>query len=125
MMPVAEAERRGPQLRKLYYSIGEVSELTDIPPHVLRYWEQEFAQLRPKKNTRSGSRLYREKDIRTIERIKSLLYDKRFTIAGARSQLSLLDEEEEIPSAVMGSGPMDLMEEVKQELQEILKLLRS
>lgn len=121
---MGESNRRGPQLRKLYYSIGEVSEHFAIPAHVLRYWEQEFPQLRPKKNTRSGSRLYQEKDLRTVERIKTLLYDKRFTIAGARSQLSLLDEVEVIPSAQDGRGRTGLVEEVKTELREILQLLK-
>ncbi len=126
-------DRRGPQLRKLYYSIGEVSEQFAIPAHVLRYWEQEFPQLRPKKS-KSGNRLYQEKDLRTIERIKNLLYEQRFTIAGARSQISLLDEDQSVPepeasdqqSLLVNNGHpehSELLEEVKRELHEILKLL--
>lgn len=119
-------DNRGPQLRKLYYSIGEVTERFGVPAHVLRYWEQEFPQLRPKKG-KSGNRLYQEKDLRTVERIKNLLYEKRFTIAGARSQLSLLTEEIEAPvderNERNGILP-DVLEEVKQELREILKLMK-
>ena len=119
-------DNRGPQLRKLYYSIGEVTEQFGVPAHVLRYWEQEFPQLRPKKG-KSGNRLYQEKDLRTIERIKNLLYDKRFTIAGARSQLSLLTEEKEASveeqNEQNGNLP-DVLEEVKEELREILQLLK-
>ena len=121
-------DKRSPQLRKLYYSIGEVSERYDVPPHVLRYWEQEFPQLRPKKNSRSGVRLYQEKDLRTIERIKELLYDKRFTIAGARSQMSLLPTdpaaEGELFAVEEPSQPSDLLDDVKRELREILQLLQ-
>jgi DNA-binding transcriptional MerR regulator len=121
---MGESDRRGPQLRKLYFSISEVSELYGIPAHVLRYWEQEFPQLRPKKNPHSGARLFQEKDLRVIERIKTLLYDKRFTIAGARSQLSLLVEEEVTP-VLNGSSRANLVEEVRKELREVLKLLNS
>ena len=92
---------------------------------MLRYWEQEFRQLRPKKNPRSGARLYQEKDLDVIERIKSLLYEKRFTIAGARSQLNLLNEEEVESPAENGNERPVLLVEVGTELREILKLLKS
>ena len=71
---------------KLYYSITEVAELTNVKPHVLRYWETEFKALRPKKN-RAGNRTYRAGDIKLIRDIKSLLYDDGFTIAGAKKKL--------------------------------------
>jgi DNA-binding transcriptional MerR regulator len=71
---------------KLYYSITEVSELTDVKPHVLRYWETEFKALRPKKN-RAGNRTYRAGDIELIRLIKRLLYDEGFTIAGAKKKV--------------------------------------
>lgn len=74
---------------KIYYSISEVADLTDVKPHVLRYWESKFKMLRPKKN-RAGNRMYRPKEIDLILRIKELLYDRRYTIAGARR--TLLDE---------------------------------
>ncbi len=73
--------------KKAYYSISEVCRFTSLEPHVLRYWESEFQQLRPKKN-RAGNRAYREKDIEIIKIIKHLLYDEKFTISGARKKLS-------------------------------------
>jgi len=72
--------------RKLYYKIGEVCERTGLTAHVLRYWEKEFPQLAPKK-TVSGHRLYRDKDIQTVLAIKQLLYERKFTIRGAREHL--------------------------------------
>ena len=71
---------------KLYYSIGEVRAITDLEPHVLRYWETEFSQLKPKKNS-GGQRAYQRKDIEMILRIKELLYEQGYTIKGARSVL--------------------------------------
>ena len=75
-----------PQVKKLYYSIGEVSRLTNLKAYVLRYWESEFSALKPPKN-RAGNRTYRQKDIDTVLKIKDLLYNKRFTINGAREAL--------------------------------------
>ncbi len=73
-------------IKKLYYSIGEVSKITELKQYVLRYWETEFTQLNPIKN-KAGNRTYRQKDIDTILRIKDLLYNRKFTIEGARKQL--------------------------------------
>ena len=78
-------------IRKLYHSISEVAELTDLEAHVLRYWETEFEQLRPKKN-RAGNRVYTERDIAVVERIRHLLRDEKYTIEGARQVLALEDE---------------------------------
>lgn len=72
--------------QKLYYSIGEVSELLKVKPHVLRYWETQFPVLNPKKN-RAGNRTYRLREIKLLMAIRNLLYDKKFTIAGARRKL--------------------------------------
>jgi DNA-binding transcriptional MerR regulator len=74
---------------KLYYSISEASAIARVKPHVLRYWETQFKMLRPKKN-KAGNRMYRKRDLKLIQLIKELLYDKGFTIAGARRKL--LDE---------------------------------
>ena len=71
---------------KLFFKIGEVCELTDTQPYVLRYWESEFPALAPAKNS-SGQRIYRRRDIETILRIKQLLYEEGFTIAGAKKRL--------------------------------------
>jgi len=71
---------------KLFYKIGEVCEITDTQPYVLRFWESEFPQLAPRKN-RSGQRVYQRRDIDTVIRIKRLLYEEEYTIAGARRKL--------------------------------------
>jgi len=71
---------------KAYYSIGEVCSITDLEPHVLRYWETEFPQLRPKKN-RAGNRAYRAKDIELIQTIKKLLHEEKYTIPGAKKKM--------------------------------------
>ena len=73
-------------IKKLYYSIGEVSKITELKQYVLRYWETEFKQLNPNKN-KAGNRTYRQKDIDTILEIKNLLYKEKFTIEGARKML--------------------------------------
>lgn len=71
---------------KLYYRIGEVETITEIPAYVLRYWESEFKLLRPKKNP-AGQRLYRKRDLDMVLRIKTLLYDERLTLEGAKKRL--------------------------------------
>lgn len=76
-------------IKKLYYSIGEVSEMTDLEQHVLRYWESEFDQLRPRKN-RAGRRIYTDEDIEVVRRIHHLLKEEKYTIEGARQ---VLDQE--------------------------------
>ena len=79
-------------IKKLYYSIGEVSVATDLKQYVLRYWESEFPQLSPAKN-RAGNRTYREKDIELVNFIKTLLYEKKYTIEGARQKLKEMQEQ--------------------------------
>jgi DNA-binding transcriptional MerR regulator len=71
---------------KLYYRIGEVEQITEVPAYVLRYWESEFKLLRPKKNP-AGQRLYRPRDLELVQRIKTLLYDERLTLEGAKKRL--------------------------------------
>jgi DNA-binding transcriptional MerR regulator len=71
---------------KLYYRIGEVEEITAVPAYVLRYWESEFKLLRLKKNP-AGQRLYRPRDVELVQRIKTLLYDERLTLEGAKKRL--------------------------------------
>lgn len=73
-------------IKKLYYSISEVSRMTGLKAHVLRYWETEFSQLQPKKN-RAGNRIYTLRDIEVVERVKHLLRDEKYTIEGARQAL--------------------------------------
>ena len=86
-----------PQIKKLYYSIGEVAELTSLKPYVLRYWETEFSVLKPTKN-RAGNRIYKDRDLKILFHIKYLLYDQKYTIEGARKQLKSANFEEMIKS---------------------------
>src|SRR3972149_2891862 len=90
-------------IKKLYYSISEVSKITDIEQYVLRYWETEFEQLQPQKN-RAGNRIYTKKDIQLILYIKELLRGKKYTIEGAKK---ILDENEQ------GTQPIVEMKERK------------
>ena len=73
-------------VEKLYYRIGEVEAIADVPAYVLRYWESEFKLLRPKKNP-AGQRLYRQRDLDLVRRIKTLLYEERLTLEGAKKRL--------------------------------------
>ena len=75
------------QLSKLYYSIGEVSSITDVKPHILRFWENEFPILRPQRHQSGKDRRYRERDIQLIRLIKRLVYQEKYTIDGARKKL--------------------------------------
>ncbi|MEN7344127.1 MAG: MerR family transcriptional regulator [Pseudomonadota bacterium] len=102
---------------KRYFTIGEVSDLCAVKPHVLRYWEQEFPQLKPVKR-RGNRRYYQRQDVLVIRQIRSLLYDQGFTIGGARQQLT----GEEAKSDVTQS--QQLIRQMRIELDEILKILR-
>jgi len=111
---------------KLYFKIGEVSELLGVEPYVLRYWESEFPGLSPKKSG-TGHRLYRRKDVELLLRIKHLLYEKRYTIEGARQSL-LSDAKAPKPKALKRIQT-DLFAEdplpgIRQELADILRLLK-
>ena len=103
---------------KRYFAIGEVSDLCAVKPHVLRYWEQEFPQLKPVKR-RGNRRYYQHQDVVTVRRIRDLLYRQGFTIGGARQRLR------EIPSEKKStpSTPMGQLREIRAELNSILKLL--
>ncbi|MCS6786381.1 MAG: MerR family transcriptional regulator [Thiobacillaceae bacterium] len=102
---------------KRYFTIGEVSELCGVKPHVLRYWEQEFSQLRPVKR-RGNRRYYQHHEVMLIRRIRHLLYEEGFTISGARNRLMLEAQTGgETPAAPITLG------EVKREIKAILDLL--
>jgi DNA-binding transcriptional MerR regulator len=113
---------------KLYFKIGEVSELLGVEPYVLRYWETEFTVLSPKKSG-TGHRLYRRKDVELLLRIKHLLRDKRFTIEGARQSLQA-EAKAPKPRAVKPRESQqelfatDPLPEIRRELAEILQLLK-
>jgi DNA-binding transcriptional MerR regulator len=104
---------------KLYYSITEVAELTNVKPHVLRYWETEFKALRPKKN-RAGNRTYRSSDIDLIQSIKKLLYDEGYTIAGAKKKIL---QTKSNPSGRGKRKRGDVVEALRKDLLEIKKIL--
>ena len=100
---------------KLYFKIGEVSKISGLPSHVLRFWESEFNKIKPRR-TESGQRSYTRKDIETILQIKHLLHDKKFTLEGARKYLN----------ARTGSGNLtdtEFIAELKAELKSIRDLL--
>jgi DNA-binding transcriptional MerR regulator len=113
---------------KLYFKIGEVSELLGVEPYVLRYWESEFPGLSPKKSG-TGHRLYRRKDVEMLLRIKHLLYEKRFTIEGARQSLQSEAKAPKIKPKAIKRIQHDLFAEdplpnIRRELADILQLLK-
>jgi DNA-binding transcriptional MerR regulator len=119
----------GPEIPdKLYFKIGEVSDLLGVEPYVLRYWESEFTALSPKKSG-TGHRLYRRKDVEMLLRIKHLLYDKKFTIEGARQSLHEAARGPK-PRGAAKSGiqpnlfSADLLPEIRRELAGILEILK-
>ena len=102
---------------KRYFTIGEVSELCAVKPHVLRYWEQEFTQLKPVKR-RGNRRYYQREDVLTIRQIRSLLYDQGYTIGGARQRMVGEDD---------SSHPVEMqavISETIKELEDLLKVLK-
>jgi DNA-binding transcriptional MerR regulator len=110
---------------KLYFRIGEVAKLCKLPAYVLRFWESEFPQLKPVKSS-TGQRMYRQRDVESVLRIKKLLYEEGFTIAGARQHLKV----ESKPSAAQSGLPFpkggrgNELKKVRQGLQEILVILK-
>ncbi len=106
---------------KRYFTIGEVSELCGVKPHVLRYWEQEFSQLKPVKR-RGNRRYYQHHEVMLIRRIRELLYEQGFTISGARNRL-LNDAQAAEATAETKSVPAIAYAEIKRSLKEILELL--
>jgi len=103
---------------KRYFTIGEVSELCDVKPHVLRYWEQEFPQLKPVKR-RGNRRYYQRHDVIMIRQIRGLLYEQGFTIGGARQRL----EQEATPEAAGAVDP-NVLHALREELEQILAILK-
>lgn len=104
---------------KRYFTIGEVSELCGVKPHVLRYWEQEFTQLKPVKR-RGNRRYYQHHEVLLIRRIRELLYEQGFTISGARNKLGSRMTE---PISETAGVAMDMVA-IRNELAEILALLK-
>jgi DNA-binding transcriptional MerR regulator len=102
---------------KRYFTIGEVSDLCAVKPHVLRYWEQEFPQLKPVKR-RGNRRYYQRQDVLIIRQIRSLLYDEGFTIGGARQRLTGEDAKSDVTQS------QQIIKQIRVELEQVLKILR-
>lgn len=111
---------------RLYFRIGEVSRLCGLPAYVLRFWESEFPQLKPRKGS-SGQRSYRRVDLDNILRIKKLLYDEGFTIAGARQQMRVetKNRQNALPFVAPSSANGSDLKHVRQGLRELLGILSS
>lgn len=112
---------------KLYFRIGEVARLCDVPAYVLRFWESEFPQLKPNKGG-TGQRLYRRRDVETALRIKCLLYDEGYTIPGARQAIKteLRHREPQLPLTILDAGlnidPQSIRK-LQRDLRDILNML--
>lgn len=119
---------------KLYFRIGEVARIVEVKPYVLRYWESEFAVLRPEK-TASGHRLYRRRDVEILLDIKRLLYDEKFTISGAKKRLREINKEGEVaplptdsadqPPPVETDRQKDVLVSIRKELLDLYKMLNA
>ena len=109
---------------KRLYKIGEVCRLADVQPYVLRYWETEFKSVKPQK-TRSQQRLYRRRDVELLLKIRHLLYDKRFTIEGARSRLWELGHDEgpvPVPKPAGSDVSSETLRKIKQGLADLIRI---
>jgi DNA-binding transcriptional MerR regulator len=102
---------------KRYFTIGEVSDLCGVKPHVLRYWEHEFPQLKPVKR-RGNRRYYQRQDVLVIRQIRSLLYEQGFTIGGARNRLQGDEARDDLTQA------QQIVRQIRVELEEVLRILR-
>ena len=114
------------QIKKLYYSIGDVSQMTGLKQYVLRYWETEFSILSPEKN-KAGNRRYKKEDIKVIRHIEELLYEKKFTIRGAKQYLEDYYKNQDADSSIVNiSSQMadkEFLMDLKEKLEETLALL--
>lgn len=111
-------------IKKLYYSISDVSKITDVKQHVLRYWENEFSELRPTKN-RAGNRIYRLREVKIIFLIKRLLYQEKFTIEGAKKQLKEQLKNDTDLNAVKVEATKDDVKEMVQSLKYDIQELQN
>lgn len=111
-----------PIAQREYYSIGEVCDLVDLKPHVLRYWETQFPVLNPSKN-RSGNRVYQRKEIKLILLVKQLLYDEKYTIEGAKQKLDQLRRGGALAPTAATALDRETIESLRRELAEIRDLL--
>ncbi len=108
--------------RKVYYSIGEVCDLSGLKPHVLRYWESQFQVLNPTKN-RAGNRVYRSRDVEVVLLVKHLLYDEKYTIEGANKRLLEMRSEGELKEEGHDVVAPEFLSGIKADLEELRVLL--
>lgn len=119
---MSESSFEEPVAAREYYSIGDVCDLTGLKPHVLRYWETQFEVLNPSKN-RAGNRIYRSREVELVLLVKHLLYEKKFTIDGARQHLKEMRKGgglEEGRSRVVEPG---ILAGMRQELEQLMEIL--
>ncbi len=112
---------------KIYFKIGEVADIVGVEPYVLRYWETEFPALKPNKS-RSQQRLYRKRDVELLLKIKRLLYDEMYTIAGAKRQLMRSGEKSSSPQLSLQLPEQrntELLNKVEKELSNLIKIVES
>jgi len=107
---------------KEYYSIGEVCGITDLKPHVLRYWESQFPVLKPTKNA-AGNRVYRRREIKLIQLLRHLLYGEKYTIEGARHKLDQLRKEGKLTRAARVAWDRETVRDLRREADGLLDLL--
>lgn len=105
-----------------FFSIGEVCQLTDLKPHVLRYWESQFRFLNPAKN-RSGNRVYQRREIELIMLVKHLLYTEKYTIEGARQRIDQYRRSGELKPSARRAFEAQMVQEVRTELETVLGIL--
>jgi DNA-binding transcriptional MerR regulator len=105
-----------------FFSIGEVCQLTDLKPHVLRYWESQFRFLNPAKN-RSGNRVYKAREVELIMLVKHLLYTEKFTIEGARQRLDQYRRSGELRGQAMGAARSEMVREIRRDLEDVIAVL--
>jgi DNA-binding transcriptional MerR regulator len=105
-----------------FFSIGEVCELTELKPHVLRYWESQFRFLHPAKN-RSGNRVYQRREIELILLVKHLLYSEKYTIEGARQKIDEHRKAGDLRAVATGALRLELLESLEQDCREVLRIV--
>ncbi len=111
-----------PRPTQEFFSIGEVCALTDLKPHVLRYWESQFRFLSPAKN-RSGNRVYKSREVELIMLVKHLLYNEKYTIEGARQRIEQYRRTGELKGQAARAASRATLREVREQLDQILRLL--
>jgi len=109
---------------KEYYSIGEVCGITDLKPHVLRYWESQFPVLKPTKNA-AGNRVYRRREIKLIQLLRHLLYREKYTIDGARQKLDQLRKQGKLAKASRLAMDSEMVRDVRREMDSLVEVLGS